>query len=293
MTGRRLDSSASLTAQFNAMQRAAESMQPRERRMVDDPYAKHFVSHPALRAVLVHPLSAQLTLRALDRLYGGLHGHITLRARYAEDLRTAAAAQGIQQLVLLGAGFDSAGLHAERPLTVYEVDAATTQNAKRNAIENLRGRRATQIIWTPCDFEHDAPRERLVEAGFDPGRRCLVVWLGVTFYLTRAAIERTLGDLAALCAAGSLLLLDYGEPGIVDGTSVWPGSRRGTRLVARFGEPYRSGFTPDQIETLLRTNGFAAHEHLRLSDLAARYAPRAGAWCSLDDWPGLTKAERI
>lgn len=268
-------------------------MQPPGHRLVDDPYARHFVSHPLLRTFLAHPMLAQLGVRALDRVYGGLHGHIVLRARYADELRADAAADGIDQLVLLGAGFDSAGLRAEPGLTVYEVDAAPSQNVKRRVIERLRGRHGNQIAWIACDFEHDKLHERLAEAGFDCGRRSLVVWLGVTFYLTLGAIETTLSDLAGLCAAGSFLLLDYGEPGIVDGMSQWPGSRRGTRLVARVGEPYRTGFTPAEIEILLRAKGFATREQLRLPDLVKRYQPPAGTWCSTDDWPGLVTAQRI
>lgn len=38
------------------------------------------------------------------------------------------------------------------------------------------------------------------QAGFDATRPCLVVWIGVSVYLTRTAIDRTLADLTSICA---------------------------------------------------------------------------------------------
>src|SRR3954452_12455364 len=107
---RRLDRTASLTAQLNAAQRAAETLRPPGRRLIDDKYSRHFVEHPALRAMLAHPRSADAALRVIDCRWGGLHAHIMLRVRYADDACEAAIRDGIEQIVLLGAGFDTTGL---------------------------------------------------------------------------------------------------------------------------------------------------------------------------------------
>ena len=291
MTDRRLDSQASLTAQINAAQRAAESMQPAERRLVTDPFARHFVSHPLLRLLLSHRLLARAGLHALDHLYGGLHAHISLRSRYTADAYQNASADGMDQVVLLGAGFDSTGLRNAPSMTTYEVDAPATQLVKRAIVDRLFASSSRQIRWIACDFEHNSLHTSLTQAGFDPARRSLIIWLGVSFYLTRDAIELTLTNLAALCAPGSKLVLDYGEPGIVDGTSRWRGARRGTRLVARFGEPYRTGFTRTQLNELLSAKGFLVRDHVGLTELVDRYAP--SPWCSTDNWPGIATAERV
>src|SRR5690242_182102 len=135
---RRLDRKPSLTAQANAAQRAAESMRPPDRRLLDDPYSRHFVEHPALRAMLAHPRAADAALRVFDRCWGGLHAHIVLRVRYADDACKAAINDGVDQLVLLGAGFDPTSMRvATAPVTVFEVDAPTTQAHKRPVIERL------------------------------------------------------------------------------------------------------------------------------------------------------------
>lgn len=263
MVGRRLDRTASLTAELNAAQRAAETLRPPGRRLVDDPYSQHFVQNPALRAVLGHRRSADAALRGIDLLWGGLHAHIALRVRYADDACEAAIGDGIDQLVLLGAGFDTTSLRrCTTALTIFEVDAPATQAVKRPLIERLLpNRHECQIVWVPCDFENQILHDQLLRNGFNPARASLIVWLGVTPYLTRGAIEATLADLAGLCAPGSHLIVDYIQAGVVAAHTPWRSAGRVARMVARRGEPYRSDFTQAALDALLTAHGFSPREH--------------------------------
>lgn len=289
MAGRRLDHTASLTAQVNAAQRAAETMQPPGRRLLDDPYSRHFVCHPALRALLTHRLPADAALRAFDHLWGGLHAHIVLRARYTDDVCEAAIRDGIDQVVLLGAGFDTTSLRrAESAVRIFEIDAPATQSDKRSLTERLPAHQQNdQTIWVPCDFEQDELQELLVSSGFDPARRCVVVWLGVSMYLTAAAIDKTLADLRALCASGSRLVVDYIDADVITTNSRWASARRMNRFVARRGEPYRSGFTTTGLDALLATHGFTPHEHAAVPALLQRYDPNGVRRLADDDWLGI------
>jgi methyltransferase (TIGR00027 family) len=294
VAGRRLDRTASLTAQVNAAQRAAETLRPPDRRLLEDPYSRHFVGHMVLRAILVHPRVADAALRVMDNLWGGLHAHIALRVRYADDECQAAISDGIDQLVLLGAGFDTTSLRRTAdPVTVFEVDAPATQVDKRRVIERHFPRhRDSQTVWVPCDFEQKVLRERLVGSGFDPARRSIIVWLGVTPYLTRSGIDTTLADLAALCAPGSRLVVDYIGAGVVATQTQWPSAGRVARMVARRGEPYRSDFTRAALDALLNKHGFQPAEHLSVSALLRRYDPAHKSQLAADDWLAVASAKR-
>ncbi|KAA1251798.1 SAM-dependent methyltransferase [Mycobacterium simiae] len=294
-TGRRLDHKASLTAQINAAQRAAETLQPPGRRLLDDPHARHFVRHPFLRAVLAHRVAAGLARRVFDGLWGGLHAHIVLRLRYTDDICAAAISAGIDQIVLLGAGFDTMSLRtASQPVTIFEVDAPTTQAAKRPITEQLLpiGCNST-TIWVPVDFEQGELCDQLLKSGFDPHRRSVIIWVGVTMYLTGGAIEQTVADLAELCAPGSRLVLDYIDGRVVTATTPWRSARRVTRVVARRGEPYRSGFTATELSELLGTHGFECGEHLTVPTLLRRYDPAHASRLADDDWLAIAAAQRI
>jgi len=291
---RRLDTRASMTAQVNAAQRAGEALLPVHTRMHDDTESAAFVAHPLLRLALAHRWLARGALAMLDRLGPGLHAHIVLRARYAEAAHAAAVDAGIDQLVLLGAGFDSTALRrTPTPRSIFEVDAPTTQRAKRELLARRRIRPAHPVRWVACEFETDDFAERLRAAGFDDTRPALVIWLGVSFYLSAEAFETTVARLGRLCAVGSRLVLDYGDPQIADGSSRWPGARRMARTVARRGEPYRLGFTPDGVGAVLARHGFSVIEALRVPELITRFADPNTAWCSADDWLGIVTAERV
>lgn len=293
MSGRRLDRKASVSAQLNAVQRAGESLQPPHLRLIDDPYSASFVTHPAFRLVLVHRLMAAWWIRVLDRMYGGMHAHVVLRARYADEQVRWAPAAAIDQVVLLGAGFDTTSQRADGcAMTVFEVDAPTTQRVKRAILDRQsHPGTAQRVVWVACDFEHDNVETRLTSAGFDPARPALVIWLGVTFYLTSAAFDACLAALDRLCAPGSRLVLDYGNPGIVDGTTTWAGARRLSRAAARRGEPYRTGLTATQLDQHLQQHGFRPATHHRVPDLLRQYGPAARRGLSSDDWLAIACAD--
>lgn len=295
MAGRRLDRKASLTAQINAAQRAAETLQPPGRRLLDDPYSRHFVRHPALRAMLAHRLLAGAALRVFDRRWGGLHAHIVLRVRYADEVCEAAIRDGIDQIVLLGAGFDTTSLRmAEAPVTIFEVDAPATQKDKRQVTQRLLPASAiAETVWVLCDFEDSVLQRRLIDSGFDPARPSVVVWLGVSMYLTGHAIDTTLDDLAALCAPGSRLVVDYIDANVITARPRWKSARRVARLVARRGEPYRSGFTAAELDALFAAHGFKGADHATVSSLLQRYDPADMRKLADDDWLGIATAQRI
>jgi methyltransferase (TIGR00027 family) len=295
VTGRRLDRRASWTAQFSATQRAAETLQPPDRRLLDDPYSRHFVRSPAMRATLTHPLVARALIRMLDGLVAGLQVFTVLRVRYVDDVYRAAINDGIDQIVLLGAGFDTTSLRWSGPaVRIFEVDAPSTLTAKRTVSERfLPNGGSTQVAWVPCDFEHDSLRERLLSNGFDPNRPSVIPWIGVSLYLTRDALATTLADLAKLCAPGSQLIFDYIDADVVTGETRWRGARRAARSVARRGEPYRTGFTPTDVDALFTAHGFQCLEHARTPALLQRYAPAQVSGHVDNDWQAITTAQRI
>lgn len=131
------------------------------------------------------------------------------------------------------------------------------------------------------------------QAGFDATRPCLVVWIGVSAYLTRTAIDRTLADLTSMRARGSLLVTDHGDPETVTGTHPLIGARRTARLVRRRGEPWRTALSRTELTHALNAVGFSVRDHARVPELAKRYAPNGRPWCFTDDWLGVLNAESL
>jgi methyltransferase (TIGR00027 family) len=281
---------ASETAHLTARARAADAVIEPGRRLLGDSYAHLFVTVPP-------PVTSQEALdrlQLLDRAHGGFVAEILLRQRYFEDLVASAVEDGIRQVVLLGAGYDTTALRFTGPDDVrfFEVDHPATQSAKLATLA-AAGISAPSVASVPMDFTAGGSlRAALAEHGFDAAERCVVGWLGVTYFLPPQACRATLADLAATVAAGSLLLFDYMDQAIIDGTSPYQGALQMARQVAEQGEPYINGLGPDAAADAARDAGFEPVEQLRVVDLVRRYGG-PDPYCSDDDFMGLVTSRRL
>jgi methyltransferase (TIGR00027 family) len=137
----------------------------------------------------------------------GARAQVLCRSRYTEDLLTAS---GIGQYVVLGAGLDTFAYRNPGTVAVFEVDQPAMQEFKRESVRKA-GIDEAAANYVPVDFERDDLVEQLVRHGFDAGRPAVVSWLGVTMYLTREAVERTVAVVAGL-AGGTELVVDHMVP---------------------------------------------------------------------------------
>ena len=281
------------TAEITCAQRAGESLRPADRRLIDDPYAKNFVTKPLRRALVANRLMAHVTLNVFDAKFPGFMAIVLLRNRWYEDLLATCVAEGIPQVVMLGAGYDTTAWRLNLgDATLFEVDAAPTQTAKRVAMDS-RGLRPTgRLQYVPCDFENDSLPDQLAAHGFDADAPSLFVWYGVSFFLSAEAVDQTLRDVATLAAPGSRFVWDYLDPAVVDGTSPYRGAMKARAAVARRGEPYTFGLTADGAEDVMRNHGFSVEANVSMTDLAQRYAGRHGFPYSTDDFFGIVTGRR-
>jgi methyltransferase (TIGR00027 family) len=192
---------------------------------------------------------------------------VAARSRYAEDRLAEAAARGLRQTVVLGAGLDTFGLrnpHRGAGLRVFEVDHPKTQEWKRARI-GAAGLDAEAVAFASVDFERQNFLDELAKVGFDRSASAFFLWLGVVPYLTREAI---LATLATLALAPTEVVFDYGEP-----LESFQGSRRAymeqfRARVASLGEPVLSAFQPSEMAHLLRQTGFERFADLGPHELA-------------------------
>jgi methyltransferase (TIGR00027 family) len=133
-----------------------------------------------------------------------------VRARFP-DVVERAAAGGVGQYVILGAGLDSFAYRRDDllgRLRVFEVDHPATQRWKRRRLAQLGVDSPAGLVFAPVDFERQTLREGLAAAGFDFGQLAVFSWAGVTMYLTLDAVNATLATMAG-CQAGTWVVLTY------------------------------------------------------------------------------------
>lgn len=266
--------SYSLTAEGMALLRAIEQARSPHERIINDPYAAAFLRFPGLRFAAQTPSLARLLLRLFNRRAPGAVEFLTLRPRLVDELATNLAAQGLEQIVILGAGFDTMALRQQSKLqgvTIYEVDHPATQAAKRATLAKLGT--PANVRFVAVDFEQDDFVEKLHAAGFDQSRRTLVSWLGVTYYLTPAAMARTIAQIATLGSAGMKFVFDYMLADVVNGTSPNREALNKARFVARLGEPWLFGLQPEEVSDYLAPFGFRVQHNFTPQELQAKYCP--------------------
>ncbi len=198
---------ASRTARWTAAIRhrhAAGGVRPL---VYDDRFAKLFLDVGSLLIAAPTPVSDW----ALGRTMGpvrAIEGEVLARSRYVDDALVAEMAKGLEQAIVLGAGFDTMALHHPKSACrFFEVDHPATQAAKRRILgkhKDLGG----NIAFVPVDFATDDLAAALVKAGLKRKCRSLTSWLGVTMYLEQSVTLATLATLRKVVPKGSLCLFD-------------------------------------------------------------------------------------
>jgi methyltransferase (TIGR00027 family) len=190
---------------------------------------------------------------------------VLCRSRFTEGHVAACVRTGLTQYVILGAGLDSFAYRTKSAVRVFEVDHPATQQWKRGQLAAARIPVPDTVSFVAMDFERDQLAGRLAQAGFDPSRPALVSWLGVTMYLTGAAISQTLAEISGF-APSTQLITDYILPAALrdDTGNAYAGLV--APAAAERGEPWLTFLAPDDMSALLQRHGFGAVEHVRQRD---------------------------
>lgn len=260
----------SQTSDWVAALRALYTEGPAELAVVDDPAALELVPRPLSTLVRVGariPFGLRALHRALGAASFGLTYGVPLRTAAIDEAVRRSVREGIDQLVVLGAGLDARAWRMPElsNVVVYELDHPSTQAYKRERIAELPPL-AREVRHAPIDFEHQAIPDVLAQAGFDRARRSIWVWEGVTMYLTERAVEATLDAVAASSACGSRLALTYIPPNYGKAWQRVVGSIGG-RVI---GESLRAHIAADHLARALGTRGF----ELESDDDAPEWARR-------------------
>lgn len=185
----------------------------------------------------------------------------------------------VDQLVILGAGFDTRvyRLSPDDHVRCFEIDRPTTQAFKLRMLEKA-GLATHLSMYVPADFQAEGWFEKLVAAGFDPARRAFFLWEAVTMYLDRASVEDTLRRIAGT-TPGSVVAFDYfSAETIASGT---PFMRYARAAAAFAGEPLTFGIdnTPparERVAEFLAAFGLTLEEHRNFGSETRRRQSPAG-----------------
>lgn len=267
---------ASQTAQYMALFRALETTQPANKRLFIDPYAISFLGGKLKLATRLSPLSfvrryVQNTIH--KKIPGALTSGIA-RTRYIDDLLQQTVQHNIQQVIILGAGFDTRALRLDclSNLPVIEIDHPNTARKKTAILKRTLGQLPNHIHYWQTDFNRESLQELAVREKLDLSIPTTIIWEGVTNYLHAQAIDSTFA-FAGRFATGSYIIFTYIHQQVLDAPETFFGAEKLLKDLDAIEERWTYGFRPEKLSAYLQPYNFVLLEDSGATDYRNRYLP--------------------
>ncbi|MCG8548303.1 MAG: class I SAM-dependent methyltransferase [Alphaproteobacteria bacterium] len=202
--------------------------------------------------------------------------------------RLNAAAEGFEQIVLLGVGFDTRALTLPAltggDCQVFEADFPDTLSQKHAVLARAEVAVPPYIHFVPIDLADGDPAAALRDAGLKPDMPAAVFMEGVSFFLPRETAQALVDPKTLGLIPGSRFAIDCWTRPRADGLNAKLEAKTGNRL---FGaSPF--GDSASDIETLLTQQGYRDSAVSDLGSVAGRYGlepiadPLGESWFVVD-----------
>jgi len=251
-----------------AATRVVEMYFPEDQRLFNDPFALKLLPfgwQVVFRLVYLPGLRhAVLALR--ERRMPGTLGAILCRTRYIDDVLRKSLAEGLEQLVILGAGFDTRAYRIDGmdQIQVFEIDLPGTRDMKEIRLEKVLGAVPENVNLIGMDFDQQNLDDILSATDFNKAKKTLFIWEGVTQYITAEAVDRTLKFVSGVSGNGSAIIFTYVRKEIIDGTDRPEWFEPFLSFARMVGSPMIFGLNQGNLEQYLSDRGF-----ILISDIGA------------------------
>jgi len=260
--------------------RVIELYCPEEKRLFDDPLSLKLLPfgwQVFLRLVYLPGLrSAVLSLR--ERRMPGTLGAILCRTRYIDDVLKKSLEEGIEQLVILGAGFDSRAyrIAGMDQVQVFEIDLPGLRSLKQIRVEKVLGAVPENVTLLGMNFDQQSLDDVLKAAGFQKGKKTLFIWEGVTQYITAEAVNHTLEFVSGVSGVESAIIFTYVRRGIIDGTDRPEWFQPFLSFASRVGSPFLFGLEQAEMDQYLSNRGLKLIEDVGAAEYQELYLKPLG-----------------
>jgi methyltransferase (TIGR00027 family) len=234
---------------------------------------------PWMCRLFEHPTYRRLVERMVDWFGPGELMRLTLRKRFVDDEVRRAIDAGAQQVIIVGAGFDTLGRRVAESfpdVTVVELDAPATARRRQTAGARLDSALPNHHLEAVDLASTTLGRVLHGIDGWNGRRQTAVVAEGVLMYLSASEVSAFLGEIRGNCGEASRLVFSYvttdqrGRPYF--GKLSWL-IRASARLA---GEPLRWGVAARELGPFFERNGFQLIGPPERFDLRRRYLSPKG-----------------
>jgi len=183
----------------------------------------------------------------------GILLHYVLRKKCIRELLRSALADGVAQVVILGAGFDplSSELQGEFPTALFwEIDHPATQRHKVRACSEIGIER---VHFVAVDLSAAGlERKALIKSDFDPAKRTFWIAEGLLMYFPADVVSSLMKTLSTLSAPGSEFAFTFMEKQGDDQLRFDSQTKLVDSWLRRRGEPFLWGTTRGELAEFIR-----------------------------------------
>jgi methyltransferase (TIGR00027 family) len=271
-----MQEAVSRTATVVTLWRATESVRAATTRLFEDPFAAAFLGWRfrwALYLSRLPVIGAGVPWSLIDGHWSGARGTVVVRTRYIDDLLGAALRRGVDQVVILGAGFDCRAyrIRGIERTRVFEVDHPLTQGQKQDVLRRRLGGLPPHVAMLAIDFNMHTLDTVMPGFGYRREAQTFFICEGVTHYLSAGAVDTLFRYVARNAAVGSQMVFTYIHRAALDGSVTFAGAERTLAAVRQAGEPYTFGFDPAALPQYLAARGLILIEDVGASTYRERY----------------------
>lgn len=267
---------ASQTAQYMALFRALETTLPANKRLFADPFAVSFLEGKLKLASRLSPLSfvRQYVQNTLHKKIPGAFTSGIARTRYIDDLLQQTIQQGAQQVLILGAGFDTRALRLDclSGIPVIEIDHPNTARKKMATLQKKLGRLPNHVQYWQIDFNKESLHDLAARQQLNYSLPTTIIWEGVTNYLNEQAINSTFA-FAKQFATGSFIIFTYVHQQVLVAPQTFFGAPQLLKDLDELEEHWTFGFEPSALSAYLDRYNLVLLEDFGASDYRDKYLP--------------------
>ena len=212
--------------------------------------------------------------KKMRRLVPGTFEYVTARTKFFDEQFKHSVDEDYPQVVLMGAGYDTRAFRYHsifKNTKVFELDEPAIHLKKQQLLNKAGIKLSEHLTFVPINFNTDLLHEVLVKAGYEPSKKTLFLWEGVSMYLEEQSVIGMLNFISGNSAQGSRIVFDYFDKAIIEGDSDLYGAREISAEVKKSNEPFRFGIDPKKMKSFLQEQGLKLVIHLTPTDLEDNY----------------------
>jgi methyltransferase (TIGR00027 family) len=265
----------SRTAQYMALFRAIENERPSEKKLFSDRFAILFLDFGLKVATKFSglPIIGSIIPQIIHHKALGALSSGTARTKYIDDLLQQTIRDGIQQVLILGAGFDTTALRLRflENIPVIEIDHPATSNFKLEKLK-ISGKQPKNLQYLQLDFNKESLAHLAEEQKINFSVPTVIIWEGVSNYLTQEAIDKTF-DFVKRFTKGSFIIFTYIHKQVLDNPQSFIGTNKFFEKLKQNEEPWTFGFLPNELPNYLQQFQLTLIEDKGAADYRQKYMP--------------------